>query len=318
MEIGEQVAIGGLQKEVDQKCPFGKEAADGVDDEEDENLARDDRNSVQREQANNGGVLGNNLLAASHGSKGTVGGPHLPPDVEKQARKDTLRAGIWVRVGGTPEIDTDYFSFIVAAHHLIPGEAALAPSKLKNYMTKGKSVTANSGRGPVTRKIRKHIGYNVNGAHNGVWLPGNYAIRKATSPTDETWSTLFESHADWCLNYVASVAKVGKGQFHDAHTQYSEAVKGLLNKIEGILATHVCDTCNEPEINPPFAFKERLYRLSGYLKGQLTGAPGSWKRPWFASDKWREIAFGADGSVKKEFRAAYQEAVGEALSEPVE
>jgi hypothetical protein len=317
MEVGEKIAIGGLQKQVDDKCPFGKETEEGVDSEDAENLSKDDRKSVLREQANNGGVLGTNLLSALHGSDGTVGGPFPPPKMAKQPRRDTLRAGMWVRVRGTPDIDTDYFTFILAAHHLIPGEAALAPSKLKNYMTKDKSVTADSGKGPVKRKIRKHIGYNVNGAHNGVWLPGNYAIRKSSSPTNETWSTLFETNADWCMNYVAAVAKVGKGQFHDAHTMYSSDVKKLLDAIEGILSTHVCDTCDDPKINPPFAIKKRLYALSAYFKGQLTGPPGAWKRPWFTSDKWRDLAF-AGGKIKKEFRVAYREAEGEILSEPVE
>lgn len=320
MEMGESIkkATGGLEKEIEKKCPFGKEVVAGVDDEEDEKIAWDDRKSVQAEQANNGGTLGENLLEASPGKKGTVGGPHPPPELDKQQRKDTLRAGIWVRVRGTKDIDTNYFSFTLAAHHLIPGEAALATSALKNYMTQGKSVTASSDKGPVKRKIRKHIGYNVNGMHNGVWLPGNYAIRKSTSPTDETWSKLFESHKDWCLNYVASVSKVGKGQFHDAHTQYSEAVETLLNNIAGILNTHVCNECSDPEINPPFAIKNRLYRLSDYFKRQLTGAPGSWKRPWFTSDKWRDIVFGTDGKIKKKFDEAYKEAIGEKLSEPVE
>lgn len=318
MDVGEKIAIGGFQREIDTKCPFGKEVVVGVDEEEDENLARDDRKSAQAEQANNGGVLGSNMLAALHGKEGTVGGPYPPPKVEKQQREDTLRAGIWVRVRGTKDIDTDYFSFIVAAHHLIPGGASLAPSNIKNYMTKGKSVTAISSEGKVKRKIRKHIGYNVNGAHNGLWLPGNYAIRSTSSPTDETWSKLFESHGDWCLNYVASVTKVGKGQFHDTHRNYSEAVEKLLNAIAEILSTHVCKDCNDSEINPPFKIKKRLYRLSSYLKGQLSGAPRMWKRPWYTSDRWRDVVFSRGGKAKKQFYDAYQEAVGEALSAPVE
>jgi len=317
MDMGETIAIGGFQNEINKKCPFEKEVVAGVDEQEDEKIGKDDRKSAQAEQANNGGILGQNLLTASHGRESTVCEPFPEPQA-KQLRRDTLRTGIWVRVRGTKDIDTDYFSFIVAAHHLIPGEAALAPSKLKNYMTKGKTVTANSSQGKVERRMRKHIGYNVNGAHNGVWLPGNYAIRKAMSPTDETWSKLFDSHPDWCLNYVASLTKVGKGQFHDAHTKYSESVKKLLNKIEGILSTHVCDECNDSEINPPFAIKCRLYRLSNYFRGQLTGAPGSWKRPWFTSDKWRDIVFSGDTKAQKQFYDAYEEAVGEVLSLPVE
>lgn len=317
MELAESVAIGGLDSEIKIKCPFPKEEVDGVDEEENEGLSQDDTDAAKSQQANNGGTLGQNLIDASPGKSGTVGGPFPPPETKSSPRKDTLRAGVWVIVLGVPGIDTDYYPFILAAHHLIPGVASLENSTLKNYMTQGKTVTANSTKGKVKRKISKHIGYNVNGAHNGVWLPGNYAIRRKASPTSETWSKLYESNRDWCTNYVASVSKVGGGQFHDAHTVYSEEVEKILNKMAGILATHVCEECNSDTINPPFLIKQRLYKLSTNLRTRLTCAPSSWTRPWFTSDKWRDIAFAKSGKPSPAFVAAYAEAVGEVLSEPV-
>ncbi len=198
------------------------------------------------------------------------------------------------------------YGFIVAAHHLIPGEAALEPSDLKHFMTKDESVDVETEEGVKTKEIVKHIGYNVNGAHNGVWLPGNYYIREDTSPrAGISWGDLGDD--PWCLNYVAAVTKAACGQIHDAHTQYSEAVKDLLNKIAEILARHECADCASDKINPPFQIKERLYNLSSYFRGQVSGLPYFWKRPWFTSDRWREQAF-SGGKVSDEFTEAYDAA----------
>src|SRR5579884_3926537 len=60
--------------------------------------------------------------------------------------------------------DTDYdVEVTVAAHHLVPGNEALArASALVEWMKKGDTV-------------RGDIGYGVNHKKNGVWLPGSYA-----------------------------------------------------------------------------------------------------------------------------------------------
>jgi len=179
-------------------------------------------------------------------------------------------------------------------------------------MTKGESVETTAGN---SFTVKCHIGYNVNGAHNGVWLPGNYAIRRSgsqkQSPVSGTsWSGLEASHADWQMHYAAAVSKATKSQFHDAHTEYNESAKKLLNKIATVLFAHqdFCDDCkSKSEIPPPFLIKERLYNISAYLKGQVLGVPQAWKRPWMASDRWREAAF-LGGDIKPEFIDAYQAA----------
>ncbi len=305
MQMGEQIAIGMLAEETAAKCPFKEETPLGADEEEGESVANDDTDGAQIEQENNGGTLGRNLAGASPGKAGTIEGPCPPPTASPSLRVDTTRSAglLKVRVPAAGDIAQGDYGFTVAAHHLIPGEASLAPSDLKPLMTKGASVDVLTAMGQKKKTIRKYIGYNVNGAHNGVWLPGNYYIRPGHSPkSGHSWSDL-ETHP-WCLNYVAAVSKVAGSQFHDAHTEYSAAVKKLLNKIAQILATHECADCQGSEINPPFAVKQRLYNLSAYFKSQLTAPPGAWKRPWFASDRWRDDAF-SGGSVKQEFVAAY-------------
>jgi len=177
-------------------------------------------------------------------------------------------------------------------------------------MTKDESVeiTLVTPKGTQKKKktIRKHIGYNVNGCHNGVWLPGNYYIRASNSPVPgKSWSEL-GSHA-WCMNYVAAVCKASSAQMHDTHTQYSDAVKELLNKISDLLMKHECELCEDAKINPPFRIKMRLYNLSNSLRGKAESGPMAWKRPWFTSDRWRDAAF-SGGKPSKAFMDAFNRA----------
>lgn len=305
-ELAEPIAIGMLAEEVAAECPFA-DPAQGTDDLEGEDIAKDDAPAATATQENDGGVLGKNLLSGSPGKDGTVGGPCPPPTLTADARLDTARSGRRVRVPGTAAVAEGVYGFTVAAHHLIPGEAALAPSKLKPLMTKGESVEViTSGGAKKQKKIRKHIGYNVNGAHNGVWLPGNYYIRATTSPhAGKSWSDL--GNDPWCLNYVAAVSMAAGGQIHDAHTKYSAAVEELLNKIAAVLVQHECDKCQASDVNPPFQVKARLYALSGFLKTQVCAAPMAWKRPWFTSDRWRDAAF-SGGKPSVGFMKAYNSA----------
>jgi hypothetical protein len=306
METGESVAFGGLADELKAECPFSDESP-GVTKTQKEHIKKDDQDSVQKQQHNNGGVLGRNLLKPSNGMASTVGGPHPPPDPQMQVRNDTRRMGVKVEVPGTATIAKKVYGFTVAAHHLIPGEAALAPSDLMPFMTQGESVKVKVPRKPEkTKTIRKHIGYNVNGAHNGVWLPGNYYIRGKNSPVaGKSWGDLGDD--PWCLNYVAAASKAASGQFHDAHTKYSSAVKDLLNAIAKILSQHECAKCVSSDVNPPFKIKTRLYNLSGFLKTQVTAPPAAWKRPWFTSDRWRDAAF-EGGKPSKKFERASEQA----------
>ncbi len=146
----------------------------------------------------------------------------------------------------------------------------------------------------------------INGSHNGVWLPGNYYIRKTTSPIKgKSWSDL--GNHPWCLNYVAAVTKGAGGQMHDAHTKYSEAVLGLLNTMADLLLAHACEACEPQDINPPFMIKQRLYGISARLREQLTAVPAAWKRPWYASDRWRDDAFVGD-QPSPAFMVAYNHA----------
>jgi hypothetical protein len=306
MEIGE-IAHGELASQIKDECPFSDSNA-GVDDLEDENTAKDD---MQGEESS-GGLLGKNLLEGTHGTAGTWSGT---PPKNRGLRVDTRRTGVRVSVPGTGSIPSGVYGFSVAAHHLIPGEASLSASRLKSFMVQGESVEVQTSDGMKRKTLKRHIGYNVNGSHNGTWLPGNYYIRTGTSPIrGSSWSDLGDDA--WCLNYVAAVVRVAGGQFHDAHTKYSSAVEDLLNKISDILAKHECNICQNPQISPPARIKERLYGISGYLRGQVEGLPAAWKRPWFTSDRWRDDAF-TGNKPSQAFLAAHERAAAVLPERPV-
>lgn len=166
-------------------------------------------------------------------------------------------------------VDGTEVEVLAAAHHLIPGNAALKKSDLfkssKYLWTDGRSGG--------------NIGYNVNSAANGRWLPGNYAVRP--------WSTKGE---DFKKKYAHAAMKAYQAQFHDAHDSYSKFVRRVLDKIHDKLEATESILCPEskkkgstqraPESDPPFYdLVPRLHTISGRMRGLVTGDPKKfWRR----------------------------------------
>jgi hypothetical protein len=305
MEMGELVAVAFLEEQMDEKCPF-KQDSEGPSSKEDEDTADDD---VKRVQANKADSLGKNLESGSQGTSGTIGGPYTPDKATSILARDTANGGVRVRVPGTGEIDTGVYPYQVAAHHLIPGNGSLYNDQcdLEDYMLKDKTVSAAG----FTWTIKFHIGYNVNGAHNGLWMPGNYGLQNpSVTPTGVTWGAMTQE--DWQMHYVAACSKGNRSQFHDEHSQYNESVRSLLNTIAEALFFHqvVCKECHDKgddKVPPPYLIKERLYNLSRYFKNRLTSNPQNWVRPWFTSNRWRDVVFGSGSKPSNAFLDAYDE-----------
>jgi hypothetical protein len=243
-----------------------------------------------KEQNNNGGTLGKNLAKdcpAGWGNPNTLNEFHQPPEVQACPRLDS-KTDSSLRV----EVKSKPYPYKVAAHHLIPGEAALTKSHLyKKYMVKNAKGKTGGGK---SYKIQANIGYNVNGNHNGVWLPGNYGIRGSTSPKKgSSWRKIVvdPDYDDWCWEYMMQCVQTVGGQFHDSHTTYSEAVKEVLDNLSVRISAHQdsgCPDCKDKkEVHPPYSLKRKLYRLSRFLHGKLTGKPGKWKAPWYTSDRFK-------------------------------
>ena len=275
------------------KCPF-KLTGPQVATLQPENPKNDDKPSARRVQENNGGTLGENLSKTSKacdGASDTVNDIHRPPTRRKgEPKKDssTTSPPITVRV----KDDGKDYEFKTAAHHLIPGNASLKnAATLRKFMEKNKKAPSAKGK---TYTIKEHIGYNINGAHNGVWLPGNYGIRPGKGPKKRTgWGGISNDpkYQNWCYDYMLACAQKAGGQFHDSHPKYSKNVLGVLNKIARKLQLHLddCPTCSSnagKKVYPPYVLKKWLYAFSGALKTRCKVTPPRVRFPWCTSDKF--------------------------------
>lgn len=159
----------------------------------------------------------------------------------------------------------------VAAHHLIPGNASLKQSELfksNEYLWKDGAAKSN-------------IGYNINSSPNGIWLPGNYAVRP--------WSPKTEPVKE---RYAHAAIEAWKCQFHDAHEQYSVKVKDALNKIFDKLEDQEslwCPEAADKQKPPPeergnlYAIVARLNTLSGRMGKMLRFPTSNWFKNIFTS-----------------------------------
>jgi len=304
-QIGEAVAAAQINAAI-RDCPFTVPDTEELNDPEDEDFPMDDSVTMRAAQANSGSKLGTNVASGSPGTAKTwnvLGGD--PPRYQEN-QVDTNRTGDKVKVR-----QKDY-PYTVAAHHLIPGNASLYESNLfKCYMKKGGKMEVDKPK-KMTFTVSHHIGYCVNGSHNGAWLPGSYAIVAGVHPSGHTWGDLIEDdkHVDWCYEYMAAVAKKAGGQFHDSHTNYNENALQVLEKLTVKLVKHQmsCDQCKSKlEVPPPYEIKAKLYRLSRYFRTQVLARPRRWKAPWMTSDQVRTDIV-ANPVKKKAFLEAYDKA----------
>ncbi len=201
-----------------------------------------------------------------------------------------------------------------AAHHLIPAQESLARSDLLKWMiNKDKPGKIKKGKSTETKNgtVENDIGYNVNGAQNGVWLPGPYAMqgiwasflsftdkedehppRSGVQPKDRT---ALLDNSDNQFDYAVAAMRIAFAQFHDRHVKYSKFVLLALNRLAAKLATTVteiggfCKECeekvNDGKIPPPYSLIPRLNGVSSRLRGRLEGGPGGWRLNIFTSNR---------------------------------
>jgi hypothetical protein len=148
---------------------------------------------------------------------------------------------------------------VPGAHHCIPGGAAL------------NKVDA------IIALIKKGVPYGVNHRHNGVWLPGNYAVR----PGSEGWTTKWGDirNKDFKDKYAERAMLAATTQFHDAHPKYNGKVRkcleALANKLEA--KEGKCPICGKDfDVDrPPYGLVGRLDAISSSHRALLTGVAKS-------------------------------------------
>jgi hypothetical protein len=151
---------------------------------------------------------------------------------------------------------------VPAAHHCIPGGASLAKATaLHDFMRKG---------GPFS--LASDIGYDVNSASNGVWLPGNYAVRPGQHGWNKKWGNCTPTFK---IEYASRAMKKANRQFHDAHVSYNNKVLKTLEAMAEKLGEpeDKCPVCEKriESTRPPFGLVTRLNAVSSKHRAMLIG-----------------------------------------------
>lgn len=189
-----------------------------------------------------------------------------------------------VALGGKPDdiqvsLGAKSFNAAVAAHHLIPGNAALKESQLfksNDYLWKD-------------GKAKGNIGYNINSAENGVWSPGNYGVR----PWGPDGAKFVAGNPGLLpKDFAFAAMKKWRTQFHDAHEDYSNFVKDGLDKVFEKLEAKKDIWCPEAkkkkkkkpeEREPIYALVQRLNTISARMKKMLVFPTTNWKSNIYTS-----------------------------------
>lgn len=201
-----------------------------------------------------------------------------------------------------PSTEEEY-ALKYAPHHLIPGNESLKGSDIVPFMGDDESIS-NFANGQISYIEKGSVGYDVNSAKNGVWLPSPYALsnanmwpseagikvikrRRSVQLTDET--------EDFKSAYVAAAIEAsGNRQFHMRHKDYSDKVREILKAIAERLATMAeegCDIAKQKKngkLAPPMGLPGRLNALSSNLRRLLIGP--LWRDPIFTDKLTKEYA----------------------------
>jgi hypothetical protein len=217
---------------------------------------------------NDGGKLGRNLGSKPEGLQISVpytGKMHQVSGREKpiaQYEKDE---------------SADPYDVVFSAHHIIPGNESLKGHPVLRWVGDAGSL-GEYGKG-VTSELAdgEYIGYDINAAVNGVWLPGPYALSTIGKWTDKRLAS--STTADFKLAYAfAAMDRFGR-QFHYRHTDYSDFVIECMKKIDERLESFApeCpvlkDESGEPQkpYRAPPGLVTKLDRVSCRLKPLLDG-----------------------------------------------
>jgi len=188
MEIGELVHVAIPELGPDDKCPFSHEKPNPTEKNELGGIGTELAKSMEAGK----GICHESRKGAAYAS----GNKELDP--RKRPKKDRITAvsitvnGEVVKLGrkGRPL----RYPLTCAAHHLIPAQESLKGHEILQFMCKkGEDQDFRNSKSADPKpvggsKVWGNVAYNVNGCHNGVWLPGNYAVGGGTGGV-EVWKS---------------------------------------------------------------------------------------------------------------------------------
>lgn len=198
------------------------------------------------------------------------------------------------------DAEPEEYDLQYAPHHCVPGNESLKNSPVVPFLGCDAVIANFKGKG-LTSKIvdRKTVGYDVNCAENGVWLPSPYAISMGSNlwGAEEGLKALRKSGfgldaVNMVMNFRSSyveraIEASGGRQFHMRHLAYSNFVRKILEEIGRklrLLAAGGCPIIGEKKqgdkFEPPMGLPGRLNLLSGEMRTLLVGKV--WRPPVFA------------------------------------
>lgn len=171
-----------------------------------------------------------------------------------------------------------------APHHIIPGNAAMAPSRVETW------TLASKG------KIKEDIGYSIDCAQNGIFLPHlpeiyfTRHIHKTPMSKyyGQTWAGLSDGakgsiaatiHMEICLqmhytDHDDPYVHVDHSASYDG--QCKQACNDVADYME--LKASVCpEKGDDGKLMPPYGLVHMLNEESADMKDNITGVPAKWK-----------------------------------------
>ena len=272
MEAGELVNVAVNAPHAEEGCPFCR-PEEHVNEENVLRADYDEDTEADNDTDNSSGTLAKNLVERPQGP------PREVPDVEQG--EDAPFIEMPMTSAGPREwhdrvYDAGKVPVLYGAHHVIPGNDGLAKSTL---YTKKKLGPVDNG--PDVQ----NVGYNINSSMNGMWLPGNYAVRPLKGGKQKSWGEMDGAFK----KAYAFLAMLDTGrQFHDAHKPYSGVVKQALTDLAELLdqmddkGCPICGKGSDPA-DPPYHLNSRLNAISNHLSNFLRRATRFWKFPMFTS-----------------------------------
>jgi len=166
----------------------------------------------------------------------------------------------------------------IAAHHLIPGKASLPHSTIKKYVWNGLWLATHQTMSLKMGEAQTII--IVDDTNPGKTKGMSWADLSTRAKEKEgnqlTYTELF------LPRYTQQAMKLLSSQFHDSHDDYSDWVKGQLDKISLSLdfKSGFCKICKGKAIKtPPYLLVYRLNSFSRTCAGLLSGSPSNtWLR----------------------------------------
>ena len=274
---------------------------------ESEELAKEDPEDdvVGAIPPNDGGALGRKMTDA--------GSPRPELVVEISYRRGSVvrfQSGMKARVVSLYEKTLDdyveKYDVQYASHHLIPGNESLKGSAVIPFMGDAGSISEYAGGQPSKIKEGGFIGYDVNSAPNGEWLPSPYALSMRNDWPAERDVEVLKRRMGLDLGeiteafkaaYVAAAIERSGRQFHMRHKDYSIKVQGILDAVGrrlhlmsegGVCPVAGLSKSKDGKFDPPHGLVGRLKILSGTLRRLVTGA--IWRPPLYADSRTEEYA----------------------------